>query len=239
MNINVFDIGIVLLIIMSAVSGMKQGALKSSINFIGTILVYVLAFLFKSKVGVLLCKLCPFFNFDGYPTLNILLYQMIAFVLVAGVLFIIFNFIMKATGIVQRLVDMTIILKLPSSILGFVVGLFEGYIVMFIVLAVLAVPFRNFDMYQDSKVINTILHKSPILTKSLGGVIDSLADTIKVTTKMESNEIDQKNTTNLDIMGAYLDNNIISKEDALDIIDMDKFDTVPGIRQYVESYQKK
>lgn len=239
MIINIFDIAVILLILMSAVAGMKQGALKSSINFIGTIIVYVLAFLFKSKVGVLLCKLCPFFSFDGYPTLNILLYQMIAFVLIAGVLFVIFNFIMRVTGLVQRLVDMTIILKLPSSILGLVIGLIEGYIIMFIVLAVLAVPFRNFDMYQDSKVINTILHKSPILTKSLGGVIDSLADTIKVTTKMESNEIDQKNTTNLDIMGAYLDNNIISKEDALDIIDMDKFDTVPGIRQYVESYQKK
>lgn len=239
MNINIFDIGIVLLIIMSAVSGMKQGALKSLVNFIGTILVYILAFLFKSKVGVILCKICPFFSFDGYPTLNVLLYQMVAFVLVAGILFIIFNFIMKATGIVQRLVDMTIILKLPSSILGFVVGLLEGYIVMFIVLAVLAVPFRNFTMYHDSVVVDSILNKSPVLTKSLGGVIDSLFDTIEVTTSIESNDIDQKNRTNLDIMGAYLDNKIISKEDALDIIDMDKFDTVPGIRQYVESYQKK
>ena len=238
MIINIFDVAIILLIIMSAISGSKVGALKSLVNFIGTILVYIIAFMFKSKVGVLLCKVCPFFSFDGYPTLNILLYQMIAFVLIAGVLFALFNFIVKATGIIQRLIDMTIILKLPSSILGFIIGLLEGYIVMFIVIAVLMVPFKDFDLYKESKLVNTMLNKSPILSKSLGGVVDSLGDIINVTTSMEDNEIDQKNRTNLDIMGAYLDHNVISREDALDIISLDKFDTIPGIKQYVESYQK-
>lgn len=237
MIINIFDIAIVLLIIMSAVTGAKVGALKSLVNFVGTIIVYILAFMFKSKVGVILCKFCPFFGFDGYPTLNILLYQMIAFVLIAGVLFMVFNFIMKLTGIIQRLVDMTIILKLPSSLLGFVIGLLEGYIVMFIVIAVLAVPFRDYKLFTDSKVADVILHKSPVLTNSLGGVVDSLSDVMKVTTTLESNEIDQKNRTNLDIMGAYLDHKVISKKDALDIISMDKFNAIPGIKQYVESHE--
>lgn len=237
MIINIFDVAIILLIIMSAVNGSKVGALKSLVNFVGTIIVYVLAFMFKSKVGILLCKFCPFFNFDGYPTLNILLYQMIAFVLIAGILFTLFNFIIKVTGLIQRLVDMTIILKLPSSILGFVIGLLEGYIVMFVVIAVLAVPFRNHVVFRESKVADAILNKSPILTSSLGGVVDSLSDVMKVTTTMENNEIDQKNQTNLDIMGAYLEHKVISKKDALDIISMEKFDTIPGIKQYVESYK--
>ena len=236
MIINIFDVAIILLIIMSAVNGAKVGALKSLVNFIGTIVVYVLAFMFKSKIGVILCKFCPFFSFDGYPTLNILLYQMIAFVLIAGILFMVFNFIVRITGLIQRLVDMTIILKIPLSILGFIVGLLEGYIVIFVVIAVLAIPFRDFSLYKDSKVADSILNKSPILTKSLGGVVDSLSDVMKVTTTMEANEIDQKNKTNLDIMGAYLEHKVISKEDALDLINMDKFNTIPGIKSYVESY---
>lgn len=236
MIINIFDVAIVLIIIMSAVSGAKVGALKSLVNFVGTIIVYVLAFMFKSKVGIILCKCCPFFSFDGYPTLNIILYQMIAFILVAGVLFMIFNLIMRLTGIIQRLVDMTIILKLPSSLLGFVIGLFEGYIIMFVVIAVFAIPFRDYSLFTESKVVDTILNKSPILTNSLGGVIDSLSDVMEVKTTMEANEIDQRNRTNLDIMGAYLEHKVISKQDALDIISMDKFNTIPGIKQYVESY---
>ncbi len=238
MSINIFDIAIVLLIIMSAISGLRMGALKSLVNFVGTIIVYILAFMFKSQVGVILCKICPFFNFDGYPTLNILLYQMIAFVLIASVLFTIFSIVMKATRVIDKLVNMTIILKLPSQILGFVIGLLEGYIVMFIVIAVLAIPFKDLKEYNNSKMVDTILNKSPILSKSLGGVVDSLGDVMNVTTKMENNEIDQRNRTNLDIMGVYLEHDIISREDALDIINMDKFDTVPGIKQYVESYQK-
>lgn len=238
MNINIIDIAIVLLILMSGFSGQKKGVLKSFVNFVGTIIVYVLAFLFKSKVGILLCKLCPFFSFDGYPTLNILLYQMVAFVLIAGVLFTVFNFVMKATGIVQKLVDMTIILKLPSSILGFIVGLVEGYIVMFVIITILAIPFRNVEMYQKSSLVNIIMNKSPILSKSLGEVVDSIYDVFSITSDIENNTIDQKNKTNLDIIEACLDHNVISREDALDIIDMDKFDTIPGIRQYVYSYQK-
>ena len=93
-----------------------------------------------------------------------------------------------------------------------------------------------FSLYKDSKVADSILNKSPILTKSLGGVVDSLSDVMKVTTTMEANEIDQKNKTNLDIMGAYLEHKVISKEDALDLINMDKFNTIPGIKSYVESY---
>lgn len=236
MGINVFDVAIVLLILMSAITGAKQGVLKSVVNFVGTIIVYIIAFALKDKVGVILCKFCPFFNFNGYPTLNILLYQLVAFVLIAGILFAVFSFIMKVTRIIQRLVDMTVILKLPSSILGFVVGLFEGYIVMFIVLAVLALPFRNFEPYQESKLVNTIINDSPILTKSLGGVVDALTDVYQISSNMDGNGTDQKNQINLDIMGVYLEHNVVSKKDALDIVDMDKFDTIPGIRQYVDAY---
>ena len=236
---NIFDIAIVLLIILSAISGAKQGFLRALVNVVVTIIVYVVAYHLKDKVGVLLCKVCPFFSFDGYQTLNILLYQMLAFILIAFVLYSIFSVILKVTGIVQRLIDLTFVLKLPSNILGFVVGLLEGYIVMFIVVAVLAVPFKNMELYTSSKVVDTMLYKSPVLSDTLGGVVNKLSGVLNVTTKLESNEEAQRVRTNMDIMGTYLDCKIISKEDALEIIDMDKFESIPGLRQYVDAYQEK
>ena len=125
---NIFSIIIVLLIIASGVMGLKKGFLKESVVFIGTILVYILSFLLKDKIGLVLCKWFPFFSFDGLQTLNILVYQLIAFIFIATILFSIATIIFKLTGIVQKLVDITIILTLPSKILGFVFGILEGYI---------------------------------------------------------------------------------------------------------------
>ena len=61
---NIFDIIIVLLIILSGVSGFKQGILKSFVKLVGTLLVYFIAFQLKDKVGIILCKIFPFFSLD-------------------------------------------------------------------------------------------------------------------------------------------------------------------------------
>ena len=233
---NIFDIAIILLIILSAIIGFKQGALKTSVNFIGTIIVYIIAFCLKDKLGILLCRICPFFNFNGYVTINILLYQLIAFVLIAAILFTIFNLVMKLTGVVQKLIDMTVILTIPSKILGFIFGLIEGYIVMFLIIAVLSIPFRNFDQYTNSKVVDNMLNNTPILSKSLSGVVDSLTSIFTITSNIDNNTTNQTDQVNLDIMKTYLDNHIISKDDALELVSMDKFTTVPGIKNFISSY---
>lgn len=232
---NIFSIIIVLLIIASGVMGLKKGFLKESVVFIGTILVYILSFLLKDKIGLVLCKLFPFFSFDGLQTLNILVYQLIAFIFIATILFSIATIIFKLTGIVQKLVDITIILTLPSKILGFVFGILEGYIVMFLVLIVLAIPLRNVDLFKDSTVATKIMYNSPILSKTLGGVPKTIEDILEITTEVQKANYN-KNKVALDIMKIELDHNIISKEEALDLIDRGKLDEVSGIKKFVKDY---
>lgn len=232
---NIFSIIIVLLIIASGVMGLKKGFLKESVVFIGTILVYILSFLLKDKIGLVLCKWFPFFSFDGLQTLNILVYQLIAFIFIATILFSVATVIFKLTGIVQKLVDITIILTLPSKILGFVFGILEGYIVMFLVLIVLAIPLRNVDLFKDSTVATKIMYNSPILSKTLGGVPKTIEDILEITTEVQKANYN-KNKVALDIMKIELDHNIISKEEALDLIDSGKLDEVSGIKKFVKDY---
>ena len=232
---NIFSIIIVLLIIASGVMGLKKGFLKESVVFIGTILVYILSFLLKDKIGLVLCKWFPFFSFDGLQTLNILVYQLIAFIFIATILFSVATVIFKLTGIVQKLVDITIILTLPSKILGFVFGILEGYIVMFLVLIVLAIPLRNVDLFKDSTVVTKIMYNSPILSKTLGGVPKTIEDILEITTEQQKANYN-KNKVALDIMKIELDHNIISKEEALDLIDSGKLDEVSGIKKFVKDY---
>jgi len=234
---NIFSVIVILLIISSGVMGLKKGFLKESVVFIGTILVYIISFLLKDKIGLVLCKWFPFFSFDGLQTLNILVYQLIAFIFIATILFSIATIIFKLTGIIQKLVDITIILTLPSKILGFIFGILEGYIVMFLILIILAIPLRNVELFKESTVVTKIMYNSPILSKTLGGVPKTIEDILDVTTEIQKTDYN-KNKVALDIMKIELDHNIISKEDTLDLIERGKLDKVQGIKNFVKNYNK-
>ncbi|MDO5003091.1 MAG: CvpA family protein [bacterium] len=233
---NIFDIVIILLILLSGVTGLKQGLLKSGINLIGTILIYIIAFKMKDSIGLFLCKVCPFFKFNGYITLNILVYQLIAFVLIASILFSVFAIVLKLTGIVQKLVDLTVILTIPSKIGGFIIGLLEGYVVMFIIILILSVPLRNVELFSQSKLVDKMINNTPILSSTLDGVGDVIFDVFHITSEVKEGE-NENTKVNIDIMKTYLDYKIISKEDAIDLVDMGKLNSINGMRTFVDNYQ--
>lgn len=232
---NIFDIVIILLILLSGVTGLKQGLLKSGINLIGTILIYIIAFKMKDSVGLFLCKIFPFFKFNGYVTLNILVYQLIAFVLIASILFSVFAIVLKLTGIVQKLVDLTVILDIPSKIGGFIIGLLEGYVVMFIIILILSVPLRNVELFSESTLVDKMINKTPVLSSTLDGLGDVIFNVFHITSEVKEGE-DKTTKVNLDIMKTYLDCKVISKEDAIKIIDTGKLDSVNGIKEFVNNY---
>ena len=232
---NIFDIVIILLILLSGVTGLKQGLLKSGINLIGTILIYIIAFKMKDSIGLFLCKVCPFFKFNGYITLNILVYQLIAFVLIASILFSIFAIVLKLTGVVQKLVDLTVILTIPSKIGGFIIVLIEGYVVMFIIILILSVPLRNVELFSESKLVDKMLNNTPILSSSLDGVGDVIFNVFHITSEVKEGE-NENTKVNMDIMKTYLDYKVITKEDAIDLIDTGKLNSINGIKEFVNNY---
>ena len=88
----VVDIGIVAVILMFAVVGMKNGFFKEVISLAGIVIVFVLSFMFKEQVGNFLCKVLPFFTFEGFHieglvALNILIYQLVGFFFIFGISF--------------------------------------------------------------------------------------------------------------------------------------------------------
>ena len=232
---NIFDIVIILLILLSGVTGLKQGLLKSGINLIGTILIYIIAFKMKDSIGLFLCKIFPFFKFNGYVTLNILVYQLIAFVLIASILFSVFAIVLKLTGIVQKLVDLTVILDIPSKIGGFIIGLLEGYVVMFIIILILSVPLRNVELFSESTLVDKMLNKTPVLSSTLDGLGDAIFNVFHITSEVKEGE-DKTTKVNLDIQKTYLDCKVITKDDATKIIDTGKLDSVNGIKEFVNKY---
>lgn len=221
---NVIDVVVVLMILCAGVVGFKRGVFKQLVMTVGLLLVYILAFKLKDPLANWLSLNLPFFNFagifEGATSLNIILYQTIAFLIMFSLLMIVFRVILSITGFLEKVLKFTIILGIPSKILGFIVGLIEGYIIMFVVLFILSQPFLKIDVVEQSKFREPILNSSPILSN----ITSSTNDAIKDIYNLQKNFIDNKNTKyfNEEVVRILLRYDIVSKDYINKLIDKGK-----------------
>ena len=223
---NILSVVIILLLLLSSLIGFKRGVLMELVMLVGIIVIYFISFNLKSKIGIILLKIFPFFSFKGLSSLNIIMYQLIAFVLIASFLFIFYNLVLKLTGIIQKIVNISIILTLPSKLLGLVVGFIKGYIIIFMILLVLQIPFKDNDIFINSKVNNYIVNDSFLLSSSLGNLDDCINDITNLTKNHNSSNTNQEN---IEILRLELKYNIISKEDLDKIIRSGKLTGIESI----------
>ena len=198
---NIVDIIIILFILLCGVVGFKRGIFKQLVLCVGLILTFYLAYKFKNPLGEFFLLRLPIFDFPnlfkGVITLNIIVYQTLAFVLILAVLLLIFDFILSITGLFEKLLKITIILGIPSKILGFIGGLLEGYVVAFVILFFLTQPAFSFQFFQDSNLSQKILTSSPILTDITKDTVEVVKEIYALKDEKDTNLLNQKS---LDIM---------------------------------------
>lgn len=198
---NIVDIIIIIFILLCGVVGYKRGVFKQLVLCVGLILIFYLAYKFKDPVGEFFLLRLPIFDFPnlfkGVVTLNIIVYQTLAFVLVLAVLLLIFDFILSITGLFEKLLRITIILGIPSKILGFIGGLLEGYVVAFVILFFLTQPAFSFQFFQDSNLSQKILTSSPVLTDITKDTVEVVKEIYALKDEKDTKLLNQKS---LDIM---------------------------------------
>lgn len=166
--LNIIDVGIIIIILFGAVLGFKRGFTKQLVRAVGFILVVILAFKFKNLVSSILYQNLPFFNFGGVfagvSVLNIFVYELIAFLFVLTLLIVALRLILFVTGLLEVVLNFTIVFGIVSKILGAIVGAIEYFVIAFIVLYILALPFFNISIVKESKSKDYILNNTPILS---------------------------------------------------------------------------
>ena len=191
--LNIFDVGIILLLIMFLIVGFKNGVIREAFALIGIIAVFILSFVFKGLLGNLMCIILPFFKLsgviEGFSVINILIYQIIAFMLVFAILLTIYEIFLKISKFIQKLVNLTIILILPSKLLGAVVSLIKGVIVLFAVFIVLMIPLKNSELFTGSTMVNQILYKTPILSQSSNNYINTVEEIYNLAEKVSNKKM--------------------------------------------------
>ncbi|MGN1358341.1 MAG: CvpA family protein [Bacilli bacterium] len=223
MNINLIDAIILLIILLGGVIGFKEGVIKKLTSVIGLVIVVILSFTLKNYLSVFFYENLPFFDlwgvFKGIQVLNILFYELLAFVIIASVLTIVYRLILGLTGIIEKVLKATVILSIPSKILGFFVGLIENYIWVYLFLFVLTLPVINIKQIYDSKTAVFIMEKTPILSKYTDKTIAIYNDLYDI---IDSNGEKTNEEVNEEAMDLMLKYEIITKESAKKLIDKNK-----------------
>ena len=167
--VNIIDAIIVLFLVMGAIYGFKKGGIQMLAYFIGTFLIIYLSFIIKTPLARFLYMHLPFFKapgiFKGISAYNIFIYEGIAFLIILTILIILLKLILKFTGILSKIVDKSIILTLPSKLLGILLGVVEVYIILFALLYM----FSNFGLahivLDTSKLSPVMLNKTPLTSE--------------------------------------------------------------------------
>lgn len=234
------DILIIGFIFIGGIVGWKRGVIKEAVSAVGIVLITVLSFIFKNPLSVILYENLPFFKFGGIfkgvTVLNIALYELIAFLIVFSVLMILWRIVVFASSIVQKVIDMTIILGLPSKILGFLIGLVEYYLISFVVIYILVLPIFSIKEVVDSKYANVILEKTPIVSNSFGGKMEFLDEFVSLKEKYKNTE--SATQFNYDTLDLFLKYDIINVNSAKKLREKNKL-KIDGIDNLLKKYEEE
>lgn len=223
MNITIVDAIILLIILLGGVIGFKECVIKELTSIIGLVIVVIVSFSLKNYLSVLFYENLPFFNFwgifKGIQVLNIVFYEMLAFIIIASLLTVAYRILLSITGLIEKILKATIILSIPSKILGFIVGLIEYYIWVYIALFILTLPVINLKSIYESKTANFIMEKTPFLSKYTEKTLKIYNDLYEIIDNRE-NKTNEK--VNEEAMNLMLKHEIITKKSAKKLIDSNK-----------------
>lgn len=219
----IVDICILLLIAMGAIVGFKEGGIRGAAGFIGTILVFAISWAFKDKLASFMYDNLPFINFKGkylgLDTLNILFYELVSFAIIFAALTALFKILLVVTGLIEKVLKATIILSIPSKIIGIFVGAIEAYFYIFIALIVLNLPFLNLTIIKESKVANFILNNTLLLSNVSERLVNTYDSIYNLLENRNTNSITE---TNEEIIIIFLENKVITVENLEKLINKNK-----------------
>ena len=227
---SIVDAIIILFLILGALIGFKKGFIKTMVSLIVVILVIVLSFYFKTPIATFMYNYLPFWDFGGLTILNIFLYESIAFLLVFVILSSVLGIIINITGIIEKLLNITIVLGFFSKILGAIAGVLEMIVFIFIAAFVLARINVTSEFIMESSWARTILARTPVLANVAGPTYNALSEIYEL--QKEYADTDDKESYNVDALTSLIRYGVISKEQAKKLIDDGKLRITTEVNFY-------
>ena len=237
---SIVDIVLIVLFVYAAYKGWKTGGISSLINLVGTLLVIVGSYFLKDPVSVLLYKNLPFFSFGGLfagiSSINIVVYEIISYLICCSVLGALLAILVKVTGIIDKIVNKTIILSLPSKLLGVLASVAQCFITSFVCLFILAqVPFTA-KYINESSTSKFFIEHTPVLSALTNDVYRTATEIYDIAIKADGEP--DKTKANYDALEVLLKYKVISTKNAKDLLDKGKL-KVENSEELLEKYKNQ
>lgn len=237
---NIIDAIIILFLLVGVAIGFKRGFTKQILSFLGIFVVVILAFWLKNPVSIFFYEHLPFFKFGGIlkgvTVLNIALYEFIALFVILSLLTIILKVLLFASSIFEKLLKFTIILGIPSKILGAFIGVVESFVWVFIILYVISLPVFNIAIVKDSKLRSGILKNTPILSHFADDTLKVIEEFTDLKEKYE--QAPNANAFNKETLDLFLGYNIITIKSVDKLIEKNKLQ-IDGVEEVLTCYREK
>lgn len=221
----IVDFLLIVFLIAGIVGGYKKGFLESTIRLIGNIVTFLGAYLLKGPLSIYLYTNLPFFDlggfFEGLSVLNVIIYELIAFVILWVLFSVILGILFKVFKLEKLLMTIVAKLRLPNKILGGIFGFLEMYLFVyfFVLIAMFFANFNNYDM--DNRLAGYVF-RTPFLNETFAPTYSALEDIVELTIKYDNNnDTVSLNTEALGILSEY---GLISEEDINILINDEKID---------------
>lgn len=227
MNI-ALDVFLVIFIVLGTYMGARKGLIKSAIGFVGLVAIVIISFYLKTGLASFLIDKLPFFNFggslEGLTSINILVYNIIAFVFIFIMLSCVLNIVIAVTGFIDTLLKFTVIWIIPSKIGGAIIGFLEAWVYIFLVVFILGQIRVTSSWVDDSKIGDFILNHTPVMNTILGDARDAANEIYAIVKDVEGSSDEEKRDINISILQIEMKYNLITKEEVSTLISTGKLE---------------
>ncbi|MBE6140627.1 MAG: CvpA family protein [Firmicutes bacterium] len=225
---NFVDFIIIGCIIGGALLGFKKGVIKTLVQLLGTITVLILSYTFKDILANYLMRYLPFFNFAGFEgisAMNILIYELLSFIAIFVIAYCVLNILVTLSGLIEKILKITIVLAIPSKILGAILGAIEGLVFAFVVVFILFHAGITSHFVYESKSGVVLLERTPFIGQVMASSTLALEDVNNLISKYDGERTEIENRElNAQVISLLIHYNVVSKDTIADLVEADKLD---------------
>lgn len=236
----IVDILIIIFICIGGFVGFKRGVVKQLVSAAGIFVVTVLSFFLKNPVSVFFYENLPFFKFGGLfkgvTVLNIALYEFVAFLVVFLILMFLWRIVIFASSIIQRIINLSFLLGIPSKLLGTLIGIIEYYFISFIIIYILVLPLFSVKEVVNSKYAQFILNDTPVISSFVSENSQFISEFASLKEKYENTK--SANEFNYETLDLFLKYDIININSVKSLRDKNKLD-IKGIDELIKKYEEE
>ncbi len=231
---NMIDLIVIAVMILGTLIGYKKGLIKGIITTFGVIICLIIAWVLKNSLSEFMYTKLPFFSISGDMALfNIIIYELIAFLVIAIILLLVLRFIVIFTGLIDKLLSISKSMKTLSKILGAVLGFVETYIFVFVILFILHSVSGLTNQINEGYISNYMINKTPILAN----VVEKEDKSLKEITDLNKNYKQGSEEYNQHLFEILVKHEVIKYDTAKKLVNDNKI-KINNANEILEKYKK-